>query len=123
MPHWHNGVLIGFLSKDQTGDTLMVQGQDFWVDVAIVHPKFVMASGTHICVQPSIVMKQQAFRLLSVSIQQSEFTVVPLGKKCTRITPFLILKAATTIFPADSILVTSISGSSPDMDRRFRFKP
>jgi len=80
----------------------MVHGQDFWVDVATVHPKFVMASGTHICVQPSIVMKQQhirhlllgynkqrqAFRFLSVSIQQSEFTVVPLGKKCTRITPF-----------------------------------
>jgi hypothetical protein len=85
MPHhWHNGALIGFLSKDQTGDTLTVQGQDFWVDVATVHPKFVMASGTNICVQPSIVMKQQhirhlllgynrkrqAFKLLCVSIQQ-----------------------------------------------------
>jgi len=71
------------------------------VDVATIHPKFVMASGTHICVQPTIVMIQQhirhlllvynrqrqAFWLLSVSIQQSEFTVVPLGK-CTRITPF-----------------------------------
>jgi len=100
--HWHNGVLIGFLSKDQTDDTLMVQGQDFWVDVATVHQKFVMASGTHICVRPSIVMKyqhirhlllgynrqRQAFRFFSVSIQQSEITVVPLGKKCTRITGF-----------------------------------
>jgi len=80
----------------------MVQGQDFWVDVATVHPKFVMASGTHSCVQPNIVMKQQhirhllmgynrqrqAFRLLNISIQQSEFTVVPLGKKCTRKTHF-----------------------------------
>jgi hypothetical protein len=42
MPHhWHNGVLIGFLSKDQTGDTLTVQGQDCSLDVVTVHPKFV----------------------------------------------------------------------------------
>lgn len=50
MPHyWHNGVLIGFLSKDQIHDSLMVQGQEFWVDVATVHPKFVMSSDIHMC--------------------------------------------------------------------------
>jgi len=46
--HWNNGVFTGlFLSKDQTDDNLMTQGQDCSVDAATLYPEFVMASAVH----------------------------------------------------------------------------
>lgn len=32
--HWCNDILTDFLSREQTGDELMVRGQDCWVGVA-----------------------------------------------------------------------------------------
>jgi len=37
--HWLNNVLTAFLSKDRTGDNLMVQGQDCRVDVTALSIK------------------------------------------------------------------------------------
>jgi hypothetical protein len=49
--------------------------------------------------------QRRGFRILSVSIWWSDFTVVSLDKKITRITPSLSQKTLTNFFPADSALL------------------
>jgi hypothetical protein len=62
--HWHNGSLAGLLSKYQRGDNLMFH-QECGLYGSTVHPKFVKASGAHPCMQWSIFVEEQHFRLFS----------------------------------------------------------
>lgn len=70
--------------------------------------------------------KGWAFRIQCVLLVWSQFTVVPLGKKFTRTTPFLCQNTVTMIFPANSTLLTSSLGQSrgaiPWLPLGFRLK-
>ena len=111
--HWRNGVLIGFFFEDQTGDNLMVQGED-WCRKS-VHRQFVMASMVH----TSTVMEEKHFRhfscrinstkvrirLLSVSMQWLE-SCCPPRQEVHKNTSFSSWKIVIKIFSAYSTLFT-----------------
>jgi hypothetical protein len=56
--YWRNNVIAGFLSKEQTGDNLMVRCQDCRVDVATVS---IQKFWWHTYVLPRFVLEEQHF--------------------------------------------------------------
>jgi len=61
LSHWHNGVLTGFFSNDQTSDNLIVQGQECRMDVVILPMQNFRWPLLH-TLECSIVMEEQHIR-------------------------------------------------------------
>lgn len=95
--------IIHILSNDQTGENLMQQGQGCKVSVASPSILWWPQCWTHFW--QFCYGQRWAFRLLTVSLHWSEFTVVSVGKNFGRIIPCSTQKTVPMIVPADGTLL------------------